>query len=161
MFFLCTVEHYSIMKPVFLHKFKSYNKEIGKPDESLGRKATGPLKWQPVVWNDVHCLFDSVFLRSYFTDVTIMILSGKKYVKYEKGKTLSDSSGVSIPWILVKTGLIMKSSRLWQSVSLQTWMVLNGETVQRLQRMNFWCVYPCGKFHYKQNTGNRTWNGYY
>ena len=41
MFFLCTVEHYSIMKPVFLHKFKSYNKEIGKPDESLGRKATG------------------------------------------------------------------------------------------------------------------------
>ena len=28
--------------------FKSYNKEIGKPDESLGRKATGPLKWQPV-----------------------------------------------------------------------------------------------------------------
>jgi len=43
---------------------------------------------------------------------------------------LSDSSGVSIPWILVKTGLIMKSSRLWQSVSLQTWMVLNGETVQ-------------------------------
>lgn len=47
MFFLCTVEHYSIMKPVFLHKFKSYNKEIGKPDESLGRKATGPVKWQP------------------------------------------------------------------------------------------------------------------
>ena len=43
---------------------------------------------------------------------------------------MSDSSGVSIPWILVKTGLIMKSSRLWQSVSLQTWMVLNGETVQ-------------------------------
>ena len=27
---------------------KSYNKEIGKPDESLGRKATGPVKWQPV-----------------------------------------------------------------------------------------------------------------
>ena len=25
-----------------------YNKEIGKPDESLGRKATGPVKWQPV-----------------------------------------------------------------------------------------------------------------
>ena len=48
MFFLCTVEHHSIIKPVFLHKFKSYNKEIGKPDESLGRKATGPLKWQPV-----------------------------------------------------------------------------------------------------------------
>ena len=34
MFFLCTVERYSIIKPVFLHKFKSYNKEIGKPDES-------------------------------------------------------------------------------------------------------------------------------
>ena len=32
----------------FLHNFKSYNKEIGKPDESLGRKATGPVKWQPV-----------------------------------------------------------------------------------------------------------------
>jgi len=32
----------------FLHKFKSYNKEIGKPDENLGRKATGPVKWQPV-----------------------------------------------------------------------------------------------------------------
>ena len=34
----------------FWHKFKSYiyNKEIGKPDESLGRKATGPVKWQPV-----------------------------------------------------------------------------------------------------------------
>ena len=42
MFFLCTVESYSIIKPVFLHKFKSYNKEIGKTDESLGRKATGP-----------------------------------------------------------------------------------------------------------------------
>ena len=76
-FFLCTVERYSIIKSVFLHKFKSYNKEIGKPDESLGRKATGPVKWQPVAKNEVHCLFDSVFLRSYFTDVTIMILSGK------------------------------------------------------------------------------------
>ena len=48
MFFLCTVERYSIIKAVFLHKFKNYNKEIGKPDESLGRKATGPVKWQPV-----------------------------------------------------------------------------------------------------------------
>ena len=48
MFFLCTVECHSIIKPVFLHTFKSYNKEIGKPDESLGRKATGPVKWQPV-----------------------------------------------------------------------------------------------------------------
>ena len=50
MFFLCTVERYSIIKPVFLYTCKSYNynKEIGKPDESLGRKATGPVKWQPV-----------------------------------------------------------------------------------------------------------------
>ena len=31
-----------------MHTFKSYNKEIGKPGESLGRKATGPVKWQPV-----------------------------------------------------------------------------------------------------------------
>ena len=47
-FFLCTVERYSIIKPVFLHKFKSLKRTIGKPDESLGRKATGPVKWQPV-----------------------------------------------------------------------------------------------------------------
>ena len=45
MFFLCAVKCYSIIKPVFLHKFKSYNKEIGKLDENLGRKATGPVKW--------------------------------------------------------------------------------------------------------------------
>ena len=49
MFFLCTVERYSIIKLVFLHKIKSLNRMIGKPDESLGRKATGPVKWQPVV----------------------------------------------------------------------------------------------------------------
>ena len=49
MFFLCTVERYSIIKPVFLHKFKSLKRMIGKPDENLGRKATGPVKWQPVV----------------------------------------------------------------------------------------------------------------
>ena len=42
MFFLCTVERYSIIKPVFLHKFKSLKRMIGKPDENLGRKATGP-----------------------------------------------------------------------------------------------------------------------
>ena len=48
MFFLHIVEHYSIIKPVFLYTCKSYNKEIGKPDESLGRKAIGPVKWQPV-----------------------------------------------------------------------------------------------------------------
>ena len=47
-FFLCAVERYSIIKSVFLHMCKSYDKEIGKPDESLGRKATGPVKWQPV-----------------------------------------------------------------------------------------------------------------
>ena len=39
MFFLCTAEHYSIINPFLLHKFKGYNKENGKPDESLGRKA--------------------------------------------------------------------------------------------------------------------------
>ena len=47
-FFLCAVERYSIIKSVFLHMCNSYDKEIGKPDESLGRKATGPVKWQPV-----------------------------------------------------------------------------------------------------------------
>lgn len=31
-----------------MHKCKRYNKEIGKLDESLGRKAIGPVKWQPV-----------------------------------------------------------------------------------------------------------------
>ena len=45
MFFLCTVERYSIIKPVFCISLK---RTIGKPDESLGRKATGPVKWQPV-----------------------------------------------------------------------------------------------------------------
>ncbi len=39
MFFLCTAEHYSIINSVLLHKFKGYNKENGKLDESLGRKA--------------------------------------------------------------------------------------------------------------------------
>ena len=48
MFFLCTVERYSIIKSVFLHKFKSLKRMNGKPDENLGRKATGPVKWQPV-----------------------------------------------------------------------------------------------------------------
>ncbi len=37
--------------------------EIGKPDESLGRKATGPVKWQPVACNEVHCLSDSAFFE--------------------------------------------------------------------------------------------------
>ena len=56
MFFLCTVECYSIIKPVFLYKLKNLKKMIGKPGESLGRKATGPVKWQPVARNEVHCL---------------------------------------------------------------------------------------------------------
>ena len=56
-FLLCTVEHYSIIKLVFcIHVKAIINMEIGKPDESLGRKATGPLKWQPVAENDMHCL---------------------------------------------------------------------------------------------------------
>ena len=45
---MCIRDSYSIIKPVFLYTCKSYNKEIGKPDESLGRKAIGPVKWQPV-----------------------------------------------------------------------------------------------------------------
>ena len=36
--------------------------EIGKTDESLRRKATGPVKWQPVAWNEMRCLFGSVFI---------------------------------------------------------------------------------------------------
>ena len=48
MFFLCIVEYGSIIIIlIFLYKFKSFNRIIGKPDESLGRKATGSLKWQP------------------------------------------------------------------------------------------------------------------
>ena len=46
--FLCTVECGSIITSIFSLKFRSYNRMIGKPDESLGRKATGPVKWQPV-----------------------------------------------------------------------------------------------------------------
>ena len=47
-FFLCKVEQGSIIKSVFLYNFKCSNMEIGKTDESLRRKATGPVKWQPV-----------------------------------------------------------------------------------------------------------------
>ena len=47
-FFLCTIDCGSIITSMFLHKFKNYNRMIGKPDENLGRKATGPVKWQPV-----------------------------------------------------------------------------------------------------------------
>ena len=61
MFFLCIVEYGSIIILIFLYKFKSFNRIIGKPDESLGRKATGSLKWQPAAWNEMHCLFGSVF----------------------------------------------------------------------------------------------------
>ena len=39
---------------------------IGKPDESLGRKAIGPVKWQPVAWNKVHCLWDGAFFMILF-----------------------------------------------------------------------------------------------
>ena len=46
--------------------FKSYNKKIGKLDESLGRKAIGPVKWQPIAQNEVHCLLDSVFFTALF-----------------------------------------------------------------------------------------------
>ena len=40
----------------FFHTFKSYNKKIGKTDESLRRKAIGPVKWQPVATSKMHCL---------------------------------------------------------------------------------------------------------
>ena len=46
--FLCAAECGSIIKAVFSHKFKNCNRTIGKADESLRRKATGPVKWQPV-----------------------------------------------------------------------------------------------------------------
>ena len=39
---------------------------IGKPDESLGRKAIGPVKWQPDAWNEVHCLWDGAFFMMLF-----------------------------------------------------------------------------------------------
>ena len=39
---------------------------IGKPDESLGRKAIRPVKWQPVAWNEVHCLWDGAFFMILF-----------------------------------------------------------------------------------------------
>lgn len=35
---------------------------MGKLDESLGRKAIGPVKWQPVAEKDRHCLFGSAVL---------------------------------------------------------------------------------------------------
>ena len=49
MFFLYTVDRYSIMKSVCYQSFKSYNWKNGKTDESLRRKVIGPVKWQPVV----------------------------------------------------------------------------------------------------------------
>ena len=59
-----------------MYTCKSYHKEIGKPDESLGRKATGPLKWQPVAGNDVHCLFDSAFFEEFGCIVAILVMPG-------------------------------------------------------------------------------------
>ena len=47
-FFLVYNRALKYNKISFLHKFKSLKRTIGKPDESLGRKATGPVKWQPV-----------------------------------------------------------------------------------------------------------------
>ena len=47
-FCLRTVEYGSIMISIFSLEFKSFNRIFGKPDESLGRKAKGPVKWQPV-----------------------------------------------------------------------------------------------------------------
>ena len=41
---MCKVEQGSIIKSVFLYNFKCSNMEIGKTDESLRRKATGPVK---------------------------------------------------------------------------------------------------------------------
>lgn len=38
------------------------NKNRSKSAESLRRKAKGPVKWQPVVENDRHCLFGSAVL---------------------------------------------------------------------------------------------------
>ena len=55
-FCLRTVEYGSIMISIFSLEFKSFNRIFGKPDESLGRKAKGPVKWQPVAENDMHCL---------------------------------------------------------------------------------------------------------
>ena len=40
----------------FFHMFKSYNKKNGKTNESLRRKAIGPVKWQPVATLKMHCL---------------------------------------------------------------------------------------------------------
>ena len=70
---MCAVECGSIIKAVFLHKFKNCNRMIGKADESLRRKATGPVKWQPVTGNDVHCLFDSLKLTPLLCDVSFFL----------------------------------------------------------------------------------------
>ena len=50
----------------------------GKKDESLRRKATGPVKWQPVAENSRHCLFSSAYFAmtaNAFTEDTQMALS--------------------------------------------------------------------------------------
>ena len=73
------------MKAVSLHKFKaiikSYNKEIGKPDENLGLKATEPVKLHEITCTV--CL--TVFFQCYFINVTIVILLEKRE-KYENQK---------------------------------------------------------------------------
>ena len=50
-----------MIKPVFLHTFKICNKEIGKPDESLGRKAIGTLNGLTFALIVFYCLQDSFF----------------------------------------------------------------------------------------------------
>ena len=46
--FLVCSRMWEYNKSNILHKFKNCNRTIGKADESLRRKATGPVKWQPV-----------------------------------------------------------------------------------------------------------------
>ena len=54
------------------------NNICGKTDESLRRKATGPVKWQPVAENSRHCLFSSAYFAmtaNAFAEDTQMALS--------------------------------------------------------------------------------------
>ena len=44
-FFLVHSRALEYNKISFFHMFKSYNKKNGKTDESLRRKAIGPVKW--------------------------------------------------------------------------------------------------------------------
>ena len=55
------------------------NNICGKTDESLRRKATGPLKWQPVAENSRHCLFSSAsFFRKSEEKSIWMILKNSQ-----------------------------------------------------------------------------------